>query len=532
MNSCETYQELISRLVDGEISREEHEALMAHMNTCSRCNAMYAVFHDLSDILSEEPEPLPEGLHENIMAGVRRSEMIKKNRRMRTFGLRMALSAAACALLVLFAASGFGPGRRAEDVSLRTQEAAEQLYQAPAAESLPKATEDIFSLPMQTQAPASGWTSTPAETFALPATPDAFLAAGNTVNETQNTLQPEQYNQYQLDQYVAPVTVQTPAPAQYYEPFTVAQTPAPAEAQMAAPAAIQTPAAVMMQTPAPVEAQTPVEAQAPTSVPEQVSAPAAVQNTEAPMLRWAAPESAAAQDDAAASESSETGEESVEAVPFSMLKTAPAPTESKVALTEETEDLSADLFLFDGVEVKFASDLPDDPSDGTASADGTEQSSLPAQDAVPEQDDVNATLEADSTPAPEETGNTAEEPAAEKTEIEEQTVKIHGKEGHDRLLALLGDSRSELPAEAILTRAVHVTLVPDDVYGGEEKVDISIYGDFVYYRLYTAENGAESYRADCSLKDLDSLLKTLTEADAQPSPTPTADPYALETETA
>ena len=49
MNSCDYYQELISSLIDGEISHDEHEALMAHLNTCSRCNAMYAVFHDLSN---------------------------------------------------------------------------------------------------------------------------------------------------------------------------------------------------------------------------------------------------------------------------------------------------------------------------------------------------------------------------------------------------------------------------------------------------------------------------------------------------
>ena len=61
MNSCERYQELISRLVDGEVSHDEYEALMAHMESCSRCNAMYAVFHDLSDLLAEEAEePLPE----------------------------------------------------------------------------------------------------------------------------------------------------------------------------------------------------------------------------------------------------------------------------------------------------------------------------------------------------------------------------------------------------------------------------------------------------------------------------------------
>ena len=124
MNSCAYYQELISTLVDGEISREEHEALMKHMKSCSACNAMYAVFHDLSDILAEESEPLPDGLHENIMAGVRRSEIMKKNRRMRKFGLSTALTAAACAVLVLFAAVGFTPGERAESVSIRSEQQA------------------------------------------------------------------------------------------------------------------------------------------------------------------------------------------------------------------------------------------------------------------------------------------------------------------------------------------------------------------------------------------------------------------------
>ena len=133
MNSCAYYQELISTLVDGEISREEHEALMKHMKSCSACSAMYAVFHDLSDILAEESEPLPEGLHENIMAGVRRSEIMKKNRRMRKFGLSTALTAAACAVLVLFAAVGFTPGERAESVSIRSeQEAVQQLPPRPA----------------------------------------------------------------------------------------------------------------------------------------------------------------------------------------------------------------------------------------------------------------------------------------------------------------------------------------------------------------------------------------------------------------
>ena len=480
MHSCDYYQELISRLVDGEISREEHEALMAHLNTCSRCNAMYAVFHDLSDILSETPEPLPEGLHENIMAGVRRSEIIRKNRRLRAFGLRTALTAAACAVLVLFAASGFGPGKRGEEVSLRTQEAAEQLYQAPQApveENLPAPAENVFTLPVQTAAPTPVWYAAPAETPSAPAAPDAYLAAGNSVNETYDTLQPEQYYPYQ-NPAPAPVS----EPEQYYEPFTV-QTPAPA----------------VVQTPAPAVTETP--------------APAAT--VEAPQLRKAESGLAASQDAAFAEEESSTGETAEYAAPFAMLSAAPAETEGKAASTDETEDRSEEISLFDGLDVEFASDGSLD-----AAADRAEQS-----DGEPTPDVTLMFM-------PEENGEANKGLTSGKAETaaEAQNVRIYGKEGRDRLFALLAGSKSELPAEAALTRIVHVTLRPEDAYGSEEKLDIHIYEDFVYYSLYPAEGPVENYRASCALKDLDDLLKLLTTpgaAASEPSPTPTVDPYVV-----
>ena len=59
MNNCELYQELISRLVDGELSRKEYAVLEAHMENCAECSAMYAVFASLSDIIGGEDEPLP-----------------------------------------------------------------------------------------------------------------------------------------------------------------------------------------------------------------------------------------------------------------------------------------------------------------------------------------------------------------------------------------------------------------------------------------------------------------------------------------
>ena len=563
MNSCDYYQELISRLIDGEISREEHEALMAHMNTCSRCNAMYAVFHDLSDILSEEPEPLPEGLHENIMAGVRRSEIIKKNRRLRTFGLRMALSAAACALLVLFAASGFGPGKRAADVSLRTQEAAEQLYQAtqaPTVESLPAPTENVFTLSAQTAAPTPVWTA-PAETPTTYASPDVRLAAGNSVNETYNTLQPEQYNPYQDDRYAAPVTAQTPAQAQYYEPFTAAQyyepftaaqTPVPAAVQTPVPTVAQTPAPTALEAPnpealqmsAPVEAQTSVEPQAPssvpeqslTSVPEQVTEPAALENVEVPMLRMTAPAPAVSQDEALASAEIDASETIVELAPFSMRSNAPELLESKTSVPEAGEDVN--LMLFSGLGVGLASDQPDEEKGETMDTENAAQLRKAAESAVPELKTANLTPDV-AAPMPEEIEEKIEEkieelPAATpEKKAEEQNIRISGKTGRDRLFALLGGSESDLPAEAELTRVVHVTLVPDDAYGGEEKMDISIYGDFVYYSLYPAGGAAKSCRADCALRDLDSLLRELTTQSAtasEPAPTPTIDPYAVETQ--
>ena len=201
MNSCERYQELISRLVDGEVSHDEYEALMAHMESCSRCNAMYAVFHDLSDLLAEEAEePLPEGLHENIMAGVRRSAMVKKNRRMRSIGLRTALTAAACAVLVLFASRVLAPQERAESVSIRSQQAAEELLPASTAEPAkptpaPEQTAAVEAAPApeaEVPAPAADQViapePSPAETMSAQ---DSFLTAGSAEQEAAVPVLPE-----------------------------------------------------------------------------------------------------------------------------------------------------------------------------------------------------------------------------------------------------------------------------------------------------------------------------------------------------
>lgn len=453
MNSCQPYQELISRLVDGELSREEHAALMAHMESCSSCNAMYAVFHDLSDILTEESVPLPEGLHENIMAGVRRSDMIKKNRRLRKFGLRTALSAAACALLVLFAASGFGPGRRAESVSIRSEEAAGQLYQAPAA-SAPAdyvAARDVYLAPFDTEAPLPVPTPAPARTpeparneapARTPVTPDAYLDAA-------------------------------PAETPYQPPFELWSTPAP-EAWSAAPAETAAPEAWNAdpaETPAPVEAESGEAAG-----PMLFSARSARENSPASeTFENAAPEA---------------GE-------------TPAPDEAESGEPEEGVSLFS---VASGEGALYGSDSPEAEAD---------------------------TAQAEAVPAPEESaapvGAEADPPAGElpaAAPVEAERIDVYGRENRDRLLALLGGGEDVLPEGAELTRLLHVSLVPEDAYGSAEKLDIRVYGDFVYYELSQAEGGVRCFRADCALRELDSLLKACAASAPGATPQPASDPYA------
>ncbi len=483
MNSCAYYQELISSLVDGELSDKENEALMLHLNTCSRCNAMYAVFHDLSDILSEEPEPLPEGLHENIMAGIRRSELKKRNRRMRSVGLRTAMTAAACAVLVLAAAVTFDPGKRADSVSIRAEEASQLRPSpspaagsaAPADYAFPAAT----AVPVQTPAPMPARTPAPAQAPA-----SVYDTGSDAAAYTPVQPEPYTYNSYENDNYrpSAPLPAWTPEPAQ---PAAPAWTPAPAEAQAPsrtpAPAvtesAFQLPEDFLPQA-APAAPETPVPAGG-TSVPE-------ASGSTAPELSTASVTAESAQQ---STEDSSTLEMDLE-----------IPEAAEQAL----ENAPAEFSLFSNMISMF----------GSASGDQTVFDSAPEQPQPAGDESPALTL---STIPLEPAEPTPKAPVEEKAEV-------YGDEARTKLMALIGSSKDELPQEAELTRLVHVTFHPEDAFGSEEKMDIAIYGDFVYCTLSPAEGGTVTYRADCSLRELDSFL-TACAASPAPSAAPTPDPY-------
>ena len=104
MTECEHYQELISRMLDDDLSKAERSALAAHVKSCPDCAAVYVAFRSVSEHLSSDLEEVPSAVHENIMAEVRRDSIRAKNSVHRSHrAWHMVLTAAACLVLVVAA---------------------------------------------------------------------------------------------------------------------------------------------------------------------------------------------------------------------------------------------------------------------------------------------------------------------------------------------------------------------------------------------------------------------------------------------
>ncbi len=99
MSQCENYQELISRMVDGDLSALEEADLARHIETCPDCAALFQAFSALSSQIGKDLEESPFDLRDNVMAEIHREEIRRRNR-IPTI-LRSVLSAAACVALIV-----------------------------------------------------------------------------------------------------------------------------------------------------------------------------------------------------------------------------------------------------------------------------------------------------------------------------------------------------------------------------------------------------------------------------------------------
>lgn len=266
MRTCEYYQELISRSLDDALSIEERKELAVHLASCPSCSQMRQLMADVSRMMEEDTEELPAGLHENIMASIRRSEMIKANKPAGMPGkhyvpkkftitrpVRNILATAACMAVVIAAALSVNPAGRAEEVI--------------AARGMPEAVAD--QVPQAAPA-AAAETPVPAEPDAVP-TPTPVVTAepesGRTGTDTIVTTPAPTENLY--------LATPTPRPTQAPEQSVIG-TPV----EKAAPTPVPTREPLVIETPAPTP--DPVV----TDAPEVVEAPAAEEPvpTQAPVI--------------------------------------------------------------------------------------------------------------------------------------------------------------------------------------------------------------------------------------------------------
>lgn len=258
MSGCEYYQELISRMLDEDISRDERAALAEHLGTCRECAAMYQAFSALSDTISSGMVDPPEELTDNIMAELRRSEIRRKNRRMPR-QMKNFIAAAACAAVVIAAVGGVaivGSHRNetavyesrtsrisSGNISTAGEENASVEAPAPATEA-PAAAQSVPDTAAAAAAPAQIPDS---ENFGY--VPDRSGTAASTAAPAQTPASRPQFTP-------APGTVATPVP-------TAAPTPVPTPVPTVAP----TPVPTMAPTPVPTAAPTPIPTVEPTPVP-------------------------------------------------------------------------------------------------------------------------------------------------------------------------------------------------------------------------------------------------------------------------
>ena len=135
MISCEKNQEMISAMLDGELSESEKHTVEMHIANCPECAAMYEDFAALSEAISEENAEIPAGLHSKIMKRVRTSPKPKKPL---IIQLRPYMSAAACLVVAVGAVFALrGQPKSADSI------AAPMIAEAPAAAAAPVAPMDF-----------------------------------------------------------------------------------------------------------------------------------------------------------------------------------------------------------------------------------------------------------------------------------------------------------------------------------------------------------------------------------------------------
>lgn len=464
MTECERYQELISRMADEELTKSERTALSAHMEHCSQCNAMYAVFSNLSEIIGQDVEPLPEGLHENIMADIRRSAIKQQNiKERRRFAMpkpfRNVVAAAACAAVVIFAAKGMLNEKMNDTSAMSESEAA--------AAAAPVATAAVTPQPTPAIPPSAAGVASKAQA------PDV-TAAPSASPEVQSADSDE-------DKYsgssVADNSENRPAP---YAPSA-----APAAIPTQAPPAVETETPHAVPTPAPTPVATAAPDTSAQSVPEASSAPAA---------------------SAAVSAEPEESEEPVGRFRSFFLNNAPAvvdvPAESASASSAPAED--------GGVAVQSL-----DEPEAAAAADSGKVIFAEVKSAAKRGELMRVLEGIEASPAPSE--SVSPEKAAESAKPEKPAESVLPSPAPSAAVA-----EEALPAQD--PDLVYEILFPQCKEQEEDFMSVCVFGEDIYWVVFSDDGSELVFRAECSVKEFEDFIKPFILPEISPSPevSPTA----------
>ena len=431
MRNCDYYQELISRSLDDELSVEERKALAVHLASCPSCSQMRQLMADISGLMEEDMEELPDGLHEDIMASVRRSEMIKRNGRTGRNGknngrksikisrpVRNILATAACMALVIAAAVSLNPGERAESVVMARSAADESAQvQAVTESAAPESTQT----PAPTASPKPSPVSTESpnvQTATLPQTGTTAVNEGTIITTPVPTVDPNA-------DWRNPISSGSEDSSNQNRVIINQATPSPS------PVVVSTPAPTPTPTPSPVATPSP----SPYSQPEQAQQDAAAEEEQGSVSQFQAAETGQAQQPETGSQSEISGE---------VHKKAP-----------------------DRVFSLFPSLMELTPAE-----------------TVPPQDDGNADDKADAVQSTGELPQVSPTPCPDAEEYD----MMDDKEGsRELLLQLMGmeDENGAAPEEAQLPegqcdRSYVIAMIFDDI---PCEATVKVYGDELYFSL-------------------------------------------------
>lgn len=303
MRNCDYYQELISRSLDDELSVEERKALAVHLASCPSCSQMRQLMADISGLMEEDMEELPDGLHEDIMASVRRSEMIKRNGRTGRNGknngrksikisrpVRNILATAACMALVIAAAVSLNPGERAESVVMARSAANSTQTQTVTESAAPESTQTPAPTASPTPSPVS--TESPnVQTATLPQTGTTAVNEGTIITTPVPTVDPNA-------DWRNPISSGSEDSSNQNRVIINQATPSPS------PVVVSTPAP----TPSPVATPTPTPSSQPVSQPEQAQQDAAAEEEQGSASQFQAAENGQDQQPETGSQSEISGE--------------------------------------------------------------------------------------------------------------------------------------------------------------------------------------------------------------------------------